>query len=240
MTDRLSAMAGACLAIDELRPAAPSALRLVERPDMPRMCGRASPRPIRSDGPRLSTMFADDVWRYSPIGPVPTLIAGIIGLGLVVYVTWVRSTRTRAITWALLGVCVLVILAMTGRGALGNVDGEFSWRLGESIGGELRNINRELGLLNLFGNVLMFVPVGWLTALLARGRGFVVGALSAVGLSIAIEIWQMLSGSFGDIDDVVLNAAGGLIGAVLATAIRAVRNHPRAAFADASVTDRVA
>lgn len=156
------------------------------------------------------------------------------------HVTWVRSTRTRAITWALLGVCVLAILAMTGRGALGNTDGEFSWRLGESIGGELSNINRELGLLNVFGNVLMFVPVGWLSALLAPRRAFVVGALSAAGLSIAIEVWQMLSGSFGDIDDVVLNAAGGLVGAVLAMVIRAVRKHPRAVLADASVADPVA
>ncbi len=135
---------------------------------------------------------------------------------------------TRTIAWTLLGVCVLAILAMTGRGALGKADGQFSWRVGESIGGELRNINRELGLLNVFGYVLMLVPVGWLSALLARRRGFVVGALSAAGLSIAIEIWQMLSGSFGDIDDVVLNTTGGLIGTVLAMAIQAVRKHPRA------------
>jgi len=123
----------------------------------------------------LSTVFADEVWRYTPIGPVPTLIAAVVGVGLMIYVTWVSSTRTRTITSALLGACVLVILAVTARGVLGNDNGEFSWRLGASVGAELRSINRELGLLNVFGNVLMFVPVGWLSALLVRRRGFVPG-----------------------------------------------------------------
>jgi len=168
----------------------------------------------------LSTVLANDVWRYSPIGPLPTLVAGSIGLAFVVYVTWVRSARTRAMVWTLLAACVLVILAATNRGSISNVDGGFSWRLGDSILGELNNVNRELGLLNVVGNVVMFVPIGWLAALLVRRRGFVFGALSAAGFSAAIEIWQALSGAFGDIDDVVLNSVGGLVGAALAVAIR--------------------
>ena len=48
---------------------------------------------------------------------------------------------------------VMIVLAYTARGALSNDDGEFSWRLGESIRAELRNINRSLGLLNVFGDV---------------------------------------------------------------------------------------
>ncbi|MGN6574716.1 MAG: VanZ family protein [Nocardioides sp.] len=172
-------------------------------------------------------MLADDVWRYSPIGPIPTLIAGSIGLALVVYVTWVRSARSQTMTRALLAACMLVILAATNRGSIGNVDGGFSWRLGDSILSELTNINRELGLLNVLGNVVMFVPVGWLAALLVRRRGLVVGALTAAGFSAAVEIWQSLSGSFGDIDDVVLNSVGGLVGAALAVTIRtaSMRRH---------------
>nr|WP_218851548.1 VanZ family protein [Nocardioides panaciterrulae] len=173
----------------------------------------------------MTDVLADEVWRYSPIGPIPTLIAGFVGLTLVVHVTWVRSARTQVITWALLAACILAILAVTGRGSLGNDGGGFSWRLGDSILSELHNVNRELGLLNVFGNVAMFVPVGWLAALLVRRRGFVVGALSAAGFSAAIEIWQSLSGSFGDIDDVVLNSVGGMIGASLAVSIQAASRH---------------
>lgn len=166
-------------------------------------------------------MLADDVWRYSPIGPIPTLVAGSIGLALVLYVTWVQAPRARTMTWALLVACILVILAATGRGSLGNEGGRFNWHLGTSIASELNNINRELGLLNVFGNVVMFVPVAWLAAILVRRRGLVIGALSAAGFSAAIELWQSLSGSFGDIDDVVLNSAGGVLGAVLAVSIQA-------------------
>jgi hypothetical protein len=173
----------------------------------------------------LTDVLADDVWRYSPIGPIPTLTVGFVGFALVVYVTLVRSARTQVITRALVAACILAILAVTGRGSLGNDGGGFSWRLGDSIVNELNNINRELGLLNVFGNVAMFVPLGWVAGLLVRRWGFVVGALSAVGFSAAIEIWQSLSGSFGDIDDVVLNSVGGMIGASLAVSIQAASRH---------------
>lgn len=185
-------------------------------------------RPTRRDAPMtptLTNVFADDVWRYSPIGPIPTLLCGFVGLTLVVYLAWVRSARTQVVIRALLVACILVILAVTCRGSLGNDNGGFSWRLGSTIASELHNINRELGLVNVLGNVAMFVPVGWLVALLVRRRGLVVGALSAAGLSVAIEIWQSLSGSFGDIDDVVLNSLGGLTGAVLAVSIQAASRH---------------
>lgn len=188
---------------------------------------RAAGAPVRvrcaplPQEPRLTRVFADDVWRYSPLGPIPTLVGGSIGLALVLYVTWVRSARTQTMTWALFAACILTVLAATARGRLGNDDGGFSWQLGDSIAGELNNINRELGLLNVVGNMVMFVPVGWLAALLAPRGGFVVGAFSAVGFSVAIEFWQSLSGSSGDIDDVVLNSVGGLIGAALAVSIRA-------------------
>jgi glycopeptide antibiotics resistance protein len=169
----------------------------------------------------LTTVLADDVWRYSPLSPIALLVAGSIGLALVLYVTWVRSALTRKLSWALLAACILVILAATRRGSFGDEDGGFNWHLGASIAGELNNINRELGLLNVFGNVVMFVPVGWLAAILVRRRGLVIGAVSAAGFSAAIELWQSLSGSFGDIDDVVLNSTGGVLGAALAVSIRA-------------------
>jgi hypothetical protein len=173
----------------------------------------------------LTTVLADDVWRYSPIGPIPTLVAGSIGLALVLYVTCVQTRRTRMLTWALLAISLVVILAATNRGSVGNDGGGFSWRLGESIVSELDNINHSLGLLNVVGNVVMFVPVGWLAALLVRRHRLVTGAAAAAGLSVAIELWQMSSGSIGDIDDVVLNSGGGVIGAALALAVRALSRY---------------
>lgn len=184
--------------------------------------GCASADATAAPGPTLANVFDDDVWRYSPIGPIPTLVAGSIGLALVLYVTWNHTKRTQTLTWVLLAVCILVILAATVRGSLGNEDGGFGWRLGHSIVGEYNNINQGLGLLNVAGNVVMFVPVGWLAAILARRRNLGTATAAAAGLSLAIEVWQMSSGSFGDIDDVFLNSLGGVLGAALALSIRAI------------------
>ena len=117
---------------------------------------------------------------------------------------------------------VMIVLAYTARGALSNDDGEFSWRLGKSIRAELRNINRSLGLLNVFGNIAMFMPTGWLVAVLSGRRPIVVGTLCALSLSTSVEVWKMVSGSSGDVDDLVLNGLGGFLGAGAATFLQSL------------------
>ena len=167
-------------------------------------------------------MFDDDVWRYMPLGPVSTLaLASAFALGAI-YVAVVRSRGTRAIAIAMLVAAVLIILVYTARGALSNDDGGFSWRLGESIRAELRSINRSLGLLNVFGNVAMFMPVGWLVAVLSTRRPVVVGTLCALALSTSVEVGQMFSGSAGDVDDLVLNGVGGFLGAAAAAVLQSL------------------
>lgn len=171
-------------------------------------------------------MFDDDVWRYMPLGPVPTLVLATVGIAAAVYVAVVRSRATRSLAVAMLVASIMIVLAYTARGSLSNDDGGFSWRLGWSIRAELGNINRSLGLLNVYGNVAMFVPIGWLVAVLATRRRLLVGTLAALLLSASVEVWQMLSGSFGDVDDLVLNGLGGLLGAGAAISMRWFRVRP--------------
>ena len=121
---------------------------------------RAKYRPSRTPGTRhrrwasrFGPVFDDDVWRYMPLGPVPSLALASVGAAAAIYVAVVRSRATRALAVTMLVASVMIVLAYTARGALSNDDGEFSWRLGESIRAELRNINRSLGLLNVFGDV---------------------------------------------------------------------------------------
>jgi hypothetical protein len=200
------------------------------RPDLPRwargsaeirMSGLGTSRPERHRrASKFGPVFDDDVWRYMPLGPVPTLIVAFVGIAAAVYVTVVRSRATRALTVAMLVASVMIVLAYTARGALSNDDGEFSWRLGESIQAELSSINRSLGLINVFGNVAMFVPIGWLVALLVTRRRLLVGTLAGLLLSVLIEVWQMVSGSFGDVDDLELNGFGAFLGAGAATLLR--------------------
>ena len=167
-------------------------------------------------------MFDDDVWRYMPLGPVPSLVLAAVVTAAAVYVAVVRSRASRVVAIAMLGASVAIVFAYTARGALSNDDGGFSRRLGASIRAEWGNVNRSLGLLNVFGNVAMFMPIGWFVAVLSNRRPVVVGSLCALLLSASVEVWQMLSGSAGDVDDLLLNGFGGFLGAGAATLLRSL------------------
>lgn len=75
-------------------------------------------------------------------------------------------------------------------------------------------------LFNIAGNIVMFVPFGFLTALLWRGwtgrRALGLG----FGITVCVECWQMLVGRFFDIDDIILNTLGVLCGFWLRLALR--------------------
>lgn len=86
----------------------------------------------------------------------------------------------------------------------------------------MRNIDRPLGLLNVYGNIALFLPIGWLVAVLSTRRPVVLGTLCALLFSASVEVWQMASGWFGDVDDLVLNGLGGLLGAGMATLLRSL------------------
>ncbi len=85
---------------------------------------------------------------------------------------------------------------------------------GEGIRTALRNANSELGLVNLVGNVVMFVPVGLLLPLATRLRFGGTVAMCAA-LSVLVECVQLTLGRSLDVDDVLLNTLGGVVGAVL-------------------------
>jgi glycopeptide antibiotics resistance protein len=72
----------------------------------------------------------------------------------------------------------------------------------------------EVGLINVFGNVLLFIPFGFLLPLTVRRFRTFKNALLLMGLtSFLFEILQMLMaiGVF-DIDDVLFNVVGGALG----------------------------
>ncbi len=70
---------------------------------------------------------------------------------------------------------------------------------------------------NLFGNVLLFMPFGFLLPyLIKRLNNIVIIAVCSFVFSCAIEVTQRLNrvGSF-DVDDIILNTAGGIVGYLL-------------------------
>ena len=77
---------------------------------------------------------------------------------------------------------------------------------------------------NLAGNILIFVPYGVFISMASRSRGFFKTLFFSMGLSLCVEITQLFSrvGSF-DVDDILLNTVGGVVGYIIFLICNAIR-----------------
>jgi glycopeptide antibiotics resistance protein len=78
---------------------------------------------------------------------------------------------------------------------------------------------------NATGNLLLFIPLGFLIPLVWERLRFAQGLLIALGVSIGIELLQYLSRTFGsmrtaDVNDVILNVVGAGLGLVVGMLLR--------------------
>ena len=80
-----------------------------------------------------------------------------------------------------------------------------------------RRMNIEYKMENLLGNILLFIPLGFLLPLLVkRFRNIFLIVLTGFLLSLFYECTQLLTGiGIFDVDDMILNSFGTLIGAVI-------------------------
>ena len=88
---------------------------------------------------------------------------------------------------------------------------------------------RQLGFtavfLNLFGNVIGFLPFGFFLPVISRGfrNGFLVTFLGCV-VSCCVEIIQLLTRTGScDVDDVILNTLGAFLGYIVFISMDALR-----------------
>lgn len=70
-------------------------------------------------------------------------------------------------------------------------------------------------LFNIIGNVVMFLPFGFLAALLWRGWTGRRALCAGLGITVCIECWQVFIGRVFDIDDIILNTLGVFFGFLL-------------------------
>lgn len=94
------------------------------------------------------------------------------------------------------------------------------WRMRYSYG-------YSITLVNLLGNVVCFVPFGYLLPKLFKYKksiGIIAVTLLAFWTSLAVETVQLVLkvGAF-DVDDLLLNTIGGLIGYILLLMVRKVK-----------------
>ncbi len=80
-------------------------------------------------------------------------------------------------------------------------------------------------VINLFGNIIVFMPWGFMVPIIRkRPYKFVYTAASTFLLSLCIETVQLVTrvGSF-DVDDLILNTTGGIAGFIVYAIVNAVR-----------------
>ena len=77
----------------------------------------------------------------------------------------------------------------------------------------------------VFGNILLFIPLGYFATSYWQIKGL--GTITLVSLlsSLTIEVTQHYIGRTFDIDDIILNVVGGIVGFLIYTALNAIRNH---------------
>lgn len=77
---------------------------------------------------------------------------------------------------------------------------------------------------NLFGNVLIFMPFGFFMPMASRYRSFFLTLFYSFGLSLLVETFQLFTkvGSF-DVDDLLLNTIGGVIGYIFFVICNTIR-----------------
>ena len=77
----------------------------------------------------------------------------------------------------------------------------------------------------VIGNIVLFIPFGYFATSYCNIKKiwtvFIVSGLS----SLVIEVVQHFIGRSFDVDDIILNIVGGIIGYLLYTALNAIRNH---------------
>lgn len=153
-----------------------------------------------------------------PLAPALATMLATLVLGAALAATTARRKgRERGVRAGaavlLVGASITVmILTWAGLGSPGN--GGVNLMPGAGIRAAMDNVNARVGLINLIGNVALFVPIGFLAVLAGQStrRAIVI----AVGVSVMIEVVQFVLGRTADIDDVLLNALGGAMGALFA------------------------
>lgn len=124
---------------------------------------------------------------------------------------WGRAVRVASALLLLGG--TLTVLSTTLRGSTtptGRVNLVPGASIRELFGEDYRNAAE-----NVLGNVLLFLPLGFL-ATIVTGRRIIQVTIGAAAFSTCIELAQLALGNrWVDIDDVLLNTGGALVGALV-------------------------
>lgn len=77
---------------------------------------------------------------------------------------------------------------------------------------------------NIMGNILLFIPYGFLSSYILNNKKISVTFILSLIVSLTIEVVQYYIGRVFDIDDIILNVLGGIIGGLLFVGMDAIRS----------------
>lgn len=77
---------------------------------------------------------------------------------------------------------------------------------------------------NVLGNIIMFMPFGFITSYLLNNKKISVITILTLIATLTIETVQYYIGRTFDIDDIILNLLGGILGFLIFIGIDAIRN----------------
>lgn len=79
---------------------------------------------------------------------------------------------------------------------------------------------RDFSFMNVFGNIMLFIPLGVYLPLIKRDKRIGISILFTFLISLSVEVIQYVFGiGASDIDDIILNTLGGFIGIVIFKAL---------------------
>ncbi len=130
--------------------------------------------------------------------------------------------RTKVLCWILFALYLAVLIYfLFFADRLGRTDMTQTYEANRTLFREIRRFwvyRKQLGyaavFLNLAGNVLVFMPFGFLLPIMGRRlRGFFRIILLGFALSLAVECIQLITGTgCFDVDDLFLNTVGSALG----------------------------
>lgn len=87
------------------------------------------------------------------------------------------------------------------------------------------SIGSRLFVRNIVGNILLFLPYGYFIGYYINNKKIITSAILTMVISVTIEVVQLNIGRIFDIDDVILNTCGGVIGFLIYSISDNISNH---------------
>lgn len=127
-----------------------------------------------------------------------------------------KLTLLRHAAILLFGVFVIVILSATGITPLNGFHTNPTLNSANLVpfAGIKAYLNdyHSFAVLNIWGNIFLFLPYGFFLPLIWRKNSALKTALHGLLFSLLIETWQLFLSRNTDIDDIILNTTGALLG----------------------------